>query len=635
MMRNQMIAIVLMTLLFVAWFKYFVPTAQPVKPSPATKQAASKAAEKKNQAETSRALEKKTDAVEQTWPTLPPVPEDLDPATDEIAISNDSLELVFTRIGGRLKQARLILGKGAESSVQLVPPETQADTAAVYPMGLRFSEPGLGDALDRRRFEVELDPSGLALVFSLTIPEKAIVRKRFSLEDKHFVLQAQVEYENLEPQSRIMGMDQTPAYYLNWGPNIQSGDEALGLKQSLMWRAAGQVNELATASMSPGQDGEDFVKTLANPDWWAIRSAYFVVAFKPEFGATQGWASGGPKHFRFGLATPRFEVASQAVQTNSFQVYLGPSEQGSLAQAWDTLPSILRFFSPPWGFMDSFAKLLLRILNWFHAFIPNYGIGIILLTILVRLGMYPLTLKSMKSMKKMQMLGPEMEEIKTKYAEDSQEMNKRIMELYRERGVNPVGGCLPMMLQMPVFIALYRMLWCAYELRGAPFFGWMTDLSQADKMFHMPWMKDVPFIGGTFEYFNLLPILMGVAMLLSQKVMPTTGPMQNPQQKMMMNIMPVFFSFICYKMASGLNLYILTSTILGMVQQRFTRVNEAELKEKKPLLKRQHFYTAAQSRKRQMTREAKKEKKAGTGPAVAEETWLTKIRDTIKRPFDE
>jgi YidC/Oxa1 family membrane protein insertase len=258
--------------------------------------------------------------------------------------------------------------------------------------------------------------------------------------------------------------------------------------------------------------------------------------------------------------------------------------------------------------MDWFAKLLLAVLNWFYGYIPNYGLGIIFLTILVRVAMYPLTLKSMKSMKKMQLLGPEIEELKTKYSDNAQEMNKKMMELYKERGVNPLGGCLPMLLQMPVFIALYRMLWTAYELRGAPFFWWINDLSQPDRLFHLPWMKQVPFLG-MFEYFNLLPILMGVAMVVSQKVMPVSGPAQNPQQKLMMNIMPVFFSFVCYRMYSGLSLYILTSTVLGMVQQKFTRVGEVEMKARKPVGKRQHFYTAAQARKRQLAREAKKEKK--------------------------
>jgi len=215
----------------------------------------------------------------------------------------------------------------------------------------------------------------------------------------------------------------------------------------------------------------------------------------------------------------------------------------------------------------------------------------------------------MKSMKKMQLLGPEMEALKKEHSSNPQEMNKKMMELYRERGVNPLGGCLPMLLQMPIFIALYRMLWSAYELRGAPFMLWIEDLSQPDRLLHMPWMAGIPLLGSSLVYLNLLPILMAAAMVLNSKMMPTGGAMQNPQQKMMMTIMPVMFAFFTYNMAAGLNLYILTSTVLGMVQQKFTHVEEKELEKKKTIGKRQHFYTAAKARQRQAARDAKKEGK--------------------------
>jgi YidC/Oxa1 family membrane protein insertase len=609
-MRNQLIAIVLMTVLFVAWFKWFAPAPHP-KPPPGSPQAAP-SQEARVQPATSPEQGKAQPETPQTWPGLPEVPTITDPAAEEVTLGNDSLELVFSRIGGRLKRALVLPTKGGGSAVQLVPPDTLPDTEAVYPLGLRFTEEGLGDALDRRRFDVERDPSGKAVIFSLCVPDTAIIRKRFWLDDQKCILHAQVAYENLKPQPQILGMDQTPAYYLNWGPNVSSGDEKMGVKQALVWYKGGREDELATASMSPASDATPFTKTVAGSDWVGIKSAYFVVAFKPEFSGSQAWVKGNPKRFRFGLSAPRFEAQPHAIQSHGFTIYLGPSEHQVLAQGWETLPAVLRFFTPRWSFMDWFAKLLLRILNGFYAYIPNYGLAIIFLTIVVRVTMYPLTLKSMKSMKKMQLLGPHLEELKAKYSDNPQEMNKRMMELYKERGVNPLGGCLPMFLQMPVFIALYRMLWSAYELRGAPFMLWMTDLSQPDRLLHMPWMLQVPFVGVTLEYLNLLPILMGVSMVFSQKMMPAGGAMQNQQQKVMMTVMPVFFSFICYSMASGLNLYILTSTVLGMVQQKFTRVGDMELKPKKTVGKRQHFYTAAQARKRQLTRQAKLEKSKKT-----------------------
>ena len=608
MMRNQLIAIVLMTVLFVVWFKWFMPPPQPKKsPTPVQQQqAAEKPAQPKAEGEPGKAPLAPSKG---TWPNLPPEPTIEDPAAEEVTMSDGEMELVFTKIGARLKRATLILGEKGAASVQLIPTEDTADTQAVYPLSMQFTDESLGDAVNSRRFDVEKDPSGKALTFSLTIPGKGVVRKRFSFGERARVLEAAIDYENDTDQPEVLGMDQTPAYYFYWGPNVHSDDQNVSLKQSFTWFEGGKLTELPTSKMTPPQGEEIFSKTVLNPEWVAVRSAYFVVALKPGFDGAQGWTSGGPKRFRFGLAVPRFEVAAKGSQTNTFSLYLGPCEQRTLAAAWPTLPQVLRFFqSPPWGFMDWFAKLLLKILNWFHGYIPNYGLAIIFLTIVVRFGMYPLTLKSMKSMKKMQLLGPEMEELKKKYGEDQQELNKKMMELYKERGVNPVGGCLPMLLQMPIFIALYRMLWNAYELRGAPFFWWITDLSQPDRMFHIPALAGQPFVS-MFQNINLLPLLMGLSMVLSQKVMPVSGPSQNPQQKMMMNIMPIFFAFMCYNMASGLNLYILTSTLLGVVQQKFIHVSDSELTAKKVIGKRQHFYTAAQARKRQMAREAKKEKK--------------------------
>jgi YidC/Oxa1 family membrane protein insertase len=261
------------------------------------------------------------------------------------------------------------------------------------------------------------------------------------------------------------------------------------------------------------------------------------------------------------------------------------------------------------------------VLNWFYGnVIANYGFAIIFLTIVVRTAMFPLTLKGMKSMKKMQKLAPEMEKIKEEVGDDQQEMQKRMMELYKERGVNPLGGCMPMLLQMPVFIALYRVYATAFEFRGAPFLGWITDLSEPDALFMLPFTIPVPFTANGIDSFNLLPILMGLAMVASTKIMPTSGPVQNPQQKMMMTLMPIFFSVICYNMASGLNLYILTSTLLGIVQNYFIHVGDDEVTPKPGATKKgkggkkskpKHFYAAAQARKRELAKEQRRDKKKG------------------------
>lgn len=199
--------------------------------------------------------------------------------------------------------------------------------------------------------------------------------------------------------------------------------------------------------------------------------------------------------------------------------------------------------------------------------------------------------------------------------------------------MNPLGGCLPMFLQMPIFIALYRMIMNAFEMRGATFL-WITDLSEPDHLFALPFLGGVPFIGQYIDHFNLLPILMVVAMVISMR-MNSSSATQNPQQQMMMRIMPVFFGVISYAFSAGINLYVLTSTVLGIVQQQVinrskgpepalvtgtgtgTGITPTKKKKTKPKStledvrkkRKQHFYTRAQERKRQQVKEAKKQKK--------------------------
>lgn len=612
MIRNQVIAFILMIVALFAFMKFFPPGVRPkqVEPAQQTAQTAPAAPAPGAAAPSAPAPGGATPAMpasaEQQNPFLPPIPEDVNPAEDEVKMSDGDLQLTFTRIGGRLKQASVVVNDGTLQP--LVPAQVAPDTQVVYPMGLWFQDQQLGEELNRRRWDSAVAPDGRSVTFSIDLPGKAVIRKVYTLSDKRRVLDVRVDYENRAEQPQVLGMDQTPAYYLYWGPNVSSNDDKMGVKQAVVWRKDGEVTSLPTASMTV-KNGGTYSRQIPAPDWLGLRSTYFIVAMKPEFDASQGVAAGQPGDFKFGISAPRFSLDPAAVQSNQFSVYVGPMERSALQAAWPTLPSALQFFQPPWGFMDWFSKVLLDILNWFYKFIPNYGLAIIFLTILVRVAMFPLTIKSMKSMKKMQMLAPELQALKEKCGENQQELNQKMLELYRERGVNPMGGCLPMILQMPIFFALYRMLWSAYELRGAPFMLWINDLSQPDRLLHIPALAGIPLLG-IFAYINVLPLLMGLAMVLQNKFAPMSGPVQNPQQKMMMTFMPIFFSFICYSMASGLNLYILVSTLLGILQQRFTWVGKVEIKPKpKSVVKRQHFYAAAQARKRQMAKEAKRDKR--------------------------
>ena len=196
-----------------------------------------------------------------------------------------------------------------------------------------------------------------------------------------------------------------------------------------------------------------------------------------------------------------------------------------------------------WGF---FAIWILKGLQLFYKWIPNYGVSIILLTLLIRLITFPLQYKSFVSMKKLQLIQPELNKIREKFKDDPARLQKESMELFRKSGANPIGGCLPLLLQMPVFFAFYKVLHAAVELVDAPFMLWIKDLSNKDPYF-------------------VLPVLMTGAMFLQQKLTPNT--ITDPTQKKVMMFMPLVFGFIMKDLPSGLSLYIFVSTIMGIAQQ--------------------------------------------------------------------
>jgi YidC/Oxa1 family membrane protein insertase len=239
-------------------------------------------------------------------------------------------------------------------------------------------------------------------------------------------------------------------------------------------------------------------------------------------------------------------------KVNNFVLYAGPKEHKRLNNLNIGLEHIVDF-----GFFSIIARPLFWILIFFYDFIGNYGWAIVMLTIVTRIPFIPLLNKGQKSMRKLQELQPKMAEIKEKYKKDPPKMQKEMTELYKKNKVNPVGGCLPMLLQIPVFFALYKVLLVAIELRGAPFIFWVTDLS----------MKDPYYV---------LPIIMGLTMFIQQKMTPST---MDPKQAKIMMFLPLIFTFMFLGFASGLVLYWLVNNILSIIQQFF--VNK-KLSKKQP-----------------------------------------------------
>lgn len=239
-----------------------------------------------------------------------------------------------------------------------------------------------------------------------------------------------------------------------------------------------------------------------------------------------------------------------------FKVYMGPKKSEELVKEYPLLSKALYF-----GIFDFVAKPLLYLLKFLHTFFHNYGIAIILVTFIIRILFYPLNHLSYKSMKKMQELQPIFQKLREKYKDDPQTLQKEIMNLYKTHKINPFSGCLPILIQIPVFIAFYKVLLMAIELRHAPFFLWINDLSAPERLylgsFVIPWLGGIP----------ILTILMGVSMFIQQKLTPTT---MDPTQEKIMLFLPIFFTVLFINFPSGLVLYWFVNNLLSILQQLIT-----------------------------------------------------------------
>ena len=341
-----------------------------------------------------------------------------------------------------------------------------------------------------------------------------------------------------------------PKIYLFWSGGLPVTEE--NTKDDTYYFEAGllQGGEFFSISGSDGEEAGKNSETL----WVAVRTKYFVSALIDTSGASSGLISsikGGdiPQHSaRLGLDGGRAELG----------LYLGPLEYDRIADLDVDLEQTINL---GWAPIRPIGKGILWILTNLYEIIPNYGVLLIVFSILVKVVLHPLTRKSYKSTKEMQAIQPLVADLKNKYKGDSQKLNQETMKLYKEHGVNPLGGCLPMLLQMPILIALFTVFRSTIVFRGAPFVLWITDLSQPDQLFNLPFT--IPLLG--WETFNVLPILMGATMIYQQKTMSVQSP---SQQKSFMYIMNGFFLIIFYSFPAGLNLYYTCFNVLTILQQK-------------------------------------------------------------------
>jgi YidC/Oxa1 family membrane protein insertase len=302
-------------------------------------------------------------------------------------------------------------------------------------------------------------------------------------------------------------------------------------------------------------------------EWGALESVYFITAVVPDFDESivcdfsvlKDKYSGSKKEYiKADFISNPFNLQNGEKKIFNYHFYVGPKRMDVLESAGFNLEKSVDF-----GFFDSISKPCLWVLNYIYKVIPNYGVSIIILTLLVKIIFWPLGTKSAKSMEQMKKIQPLMKEIREKYKNDKQKMNQEVMNLYKVYKVNPLSGCLPILVQIPIFFGLYRMLFSAIELRHAPFMLWIQDLSAPDRLFDLNFA--IPFMKEPYG-LPLLTIIMGASMFLQQKMTPSGG---DPTQAKIMLFMPIFITVIFVNLPAGLVLYMLVNNIFSMGQQYY------------------------------------------------------------------
>jgi len=410
--------------------------------------------------------------------------------------------------------------------------------------------PGLANAVYQAGVgdePISLTQGTREIVFSLKMTNGMQMEKvyRFSADSYVIGFDVRVFNGSGQPVSESMSIAMRESYADKKKSNVFEGPSAL-IDKSL---ETIEVGDIAKKNSLTG-------KII----WVALQSRYFMSGLIPlkEADATLRLAV-LPDHVVEALYDlPEQVFAPNSRQSFEYLLFFGPRSISAIHPAGHQLERAVDF-----GTFDILAKPCLWLLNFIYGVIPNYGVAIIILTILTKIILWPLGTKSYKSMSQMKKLQPLIQEIREKYKNDRKKMNEEVMRLHKTYSINPVGGCLPMILQIPVFFALYRMLDQAIELRHAPFLWWINDLSAPDRLFHFDF--SIPFMEPPYG-IPVLTLVMGATMFWQQKMSPPAG---DPTQAKMMLLMPVVFTFIFINFSAGLVLYWLVNNVLSIAQQSY------------------------------------------------------------------
>ena len=555
MEKRVLLAIALCIIVLVVWEKFFVPKRVPSPPStsPPAEQTAPQPA-------------KPVSPKGETAPTpvtpapTAPAPSQPLPATGagrDVSVDAPLYRAVFTETGARLKS--FVLKNHRETIANNSPGKELVRTSNVENLPLAFDLENRTVAsltlatyrADHLSLTVNAGQSQ-KLTFNYEAPGWLRITRQYTFYPDSYLVDLKIRVEHLGSQS----WEDAAALSLVNVPFSPGG----GSRYSFEGPALLVNNDLKEIKFKKIKGEKQIPEQFPGPqvDWFAYTNQYFTMAVVPLNQAPNRVQlkalDSSTQKVESTFIGPKTMLHPGALQEFQYKLYLGPKEVKTLKAAYPKLAKVVNF-----GWFDIIAQPLLVCLKFFYRFTRNYGVAIILLTVLIKLLFWPLTHKSYVSMRAMKKLQPKMQKIREKYKDDKEKMNQEVMQLYRTHKVNPLGGCMPMVLQIPVFFALYRVLYSSIAMRHAPFALWINDLAAPDRL---PVGFTIPYLGG----FPVLTLLMGVSMFVQQKMSPATG---DPRQDKMMMMMPVIFTFLFVNFPSGLVLYWLVNNVLSIGQQYY------------------------------------------------------------------
>ncbi len=462
----------------------------------------------------------------------------------DILVETDLYSAVFTENGGGLKSFKLkeyMSTTDPDSDfMEMVTTKALAELPLFFSWGVEPEKVGV-PAYSSSQDTVNASGQPASLTMTAIQQPGLEVKKTFHFDSSSYLINMVVDVTNNSPQT------------LQGAPYLSMTNNPFANTQRFLFSGPAVLVDDKLEEIKP-KDLSEAPRTLTgNIGWAAYEGTYFMCAVVPDNSTKSSvFLSAQGDKVRTTLSGDPDLIAPGTGKQYSYTLYFGPKKLSVLADTGHNLDRAVNF-----GWFDKVAKPTLSLLNFIYGFTGNYGIAIILVTILMKVLLWPIAHKGMKSMRNMQKIQPKMARLKEKYKDDSARLNQEMMNLYKTYKVNPLGGCLPMILQIPVFFALYKVLLQAIELRHAPFMLWITDLSAPDRL----WVGlNLPFLGG----IPVLTLLMGGSMFLQQKMTPTAT---DPTQAKIMMFMPIIFTFMFLNFASGLVLYWFVNNLLSVGQQ--------------------------------------------------------------------